>query len=246
MTDDWDERFPPLERIPAHIGIIMDGNGRWARKQGQPRTFGHRAGVENIRRVLAAAARFGVQYMTVYAFSTENWGRPQAEVQTLLSLLGQALKKEVQELHKNGAKLRHLGKLDRLPPILQEGVLDAVELTKNNTRITLNIAFDYGAKQEIVDAVKAIINNGTPIDQITPDTVSQHLYTAGQPDPDMIIRTAGEMRLSNFMLWQASYAEYYSTPTYWPDFNEEELYKALLTFNRRERRYGLLPGEISS
>ncbi len=246
MTDDWDERFPPLEKIPAHIGIIMDGNGRWARSRGQPRTFGHRAGVENIRRVLTAAARFGIRHMTVYAFSTENWGRPHAEVQTLLNLLGQALKKEVQELHKNGAQLHHLGKLERLPPVLQEGVLDAIELTKNNTRITLNIAFDYGGKQEIIDAIKAIVNSGIPADQITESTISQHLYTAGQPDPDIIIRTAGEMRLSNFLLWQASYAEYYSTPTYWPDFDQEELYKALLAFNKRERRYGLLPGETSS
>ncbi len=246
MNDNWDERFPPLEKIPVHIGIIMDGNGRWARRQGQPRTFGHRAGVENIRRVLTAAARFGIRYMTVYAFSTENWGRPQSEVQTLLNLLGQALKKEVHELHKNGAKLCHLGKLDRLPPILQEGVLEAIELTKNNDRITLNVAFDYGGKQEIVDAVKAIIKSGIPADAITPETISQHLYTAGQPDPDMIIRTAGEMRLSNFLLWQASYAEFYSTPTYWPDFDEVELYKALLAFNQRERRYGLLPGEQPS
>lgn len=243
--DNWDERFPPLEKIPAHIGIIMDGNGRWARRQGKPRAAGHRAGVENIRRVLKACARFGVKYLTLYAFSTENWGRPSAEVQALLNLLAQALRQEVAELHRNGAQLRHIGHLERLPRALQEGISDAVELTKNNERITLNIAFDYGGKREIVDAVQQSIRAGIPVEEITEETIAQHLYTAGQPDPDMIIRTAGEMRLSNFLLWQAAYAEYYSTPAYWPDFDESELYKALLAFNQRERRYGLLPEETT-
>jgi undecaprenyl diphosphate synthase len=244
--NNWDERFPRLDKIPAHVGIIMDGNGRWARQRGQPRTAGHRAGVENIRRVLQACTRFGIKHMTIYAFSTENWGRPPAEVRTLLGLLAQSLRKEVQELHKNGAQLRHLGRLDRLPGWLQAGVLDAIELTKNNDRIVLNIAFDYGGRAEIVKAVQEIIRQGIPADEVTEDTISQHLYTAGQPDPDIIIRTAGEMRLSNFLLWQAEYAEYYATPMYWPDFDEGELYKALLAFNERERRYGLLPGEKSS
>jgi undecaprenyl diphosphate synthase len=243
--NNWNERFPPLAKIPAHVGIIMDGNGRWARQRGQPRIAGHRAGVENIRRVLQACTRFGIKHMTIYAFSTENWGRPPAEVQALLGVLAQSLRKEVRELHKNGARLRHLGRIDRLPTLLQEGVLDAIELTKNNDRIVLNIAFDYGGRAEIVKAVQEIIRQGIPADEVTEDTISQHLYTAGQPDPDIIIRTAGEMRLSNFLLWQAEYTEYYSTPTYWPDFNEDELYKALLAFNKRERRYGLLPGETT-
>ncbi len=246
MSENWDERFPPLARIPTHVGIIMDGNGRWARQRGQPRVAGHRAGVENIRRVLRACSRFGIKYLTIYAFSTENWGRPSGEVQSLLGLLAQALQKEVRELHKNGAQLRHLGHLERLPRQLQKGVLDAVELTKNNDRIVLNIAFDYGGRAEIIEAIKAIIRQGVAADDVTEELVSQYLYTAGQPDPDIIIRTAGEMRLSNFMLWQAEYAEYYSTPTYWPAFDEDELYKALVAFNRRERRYGLVPGEAAS
>jgi undecaprenyl diphosphate synthase len=237
----WDERFPPLDKVPAHIGIIMDGNGRWAKQQGKPRSAGHRAGVENIRRVLEACVRFGVQVLTIYAFSTENWDRPRAEVNALMGLLAQALRREVPELHKNGVRLRHLGRLDRLPERLQREVLDAIELTKGNDRLTLNVAFSYGGRAEIVDAVKRIIQANTPLESVNEDLISQHLYTAGQPDPDMIIRTGGEFRLSNFLLWQAWYAEYYSTPVYWPDFDEAELYKALQIFSQRKRRYGLVP-----
>jgi undecaprenyl diphosphate synthase len=239
----WDERFPPLDKVPVHVGIIMDGNGRWAQKQGKPRSAGHRAGVENIRRVLEASVRFGVSVLTIYAFSTENWDRPPAEVGTLMGLLTQVLRREVPELHKNGVRLRHLGRLERLPPRLQKGVRDAIALTANNNRLTLNVAFSYGGRAEIVDAVRRIIQAGTPAEQVTEELISQHLYTAGQPDPDMIVRTGGEFRLSNFLLWQAWYAEYYSTPAYWPDFDEAELYKALATFGQRKRRYGLVPGD---
>ncbi len=244
MTDagaDWEERFPPLERIPAHIGLIMDGNGRWARQRGLPRLAGHRAGVENIRRVLEASVRFGVEIVTIYAFSTENWGRPRSEVQGLLNLLYRALQDEVAKLHANGVRLRHIGRLERLPENLRQGVLEAIELTKDNDRIVLNVAFDYGGRLEIVDAVRKIVSDGLTPEQITDEVFAGYLYTAGQPDPDMIIRTGGEYRLSNFMLWQAAYAEYYSTPVYWPDFDETELYKALVEFNRRERRFGLVP-----
>jgi undecaprenyl diphosphate synthase len=218
----------------------MDGNGRWATQQGKPRTAGHRAGVENIRRVLEACVRFGVQVLTIYAFSTENWNRPQAEVNALMGLLAQALRREVPELHRNGVRLCHLGRLDRLPDRLQRGIRDAIELTRNNDRLILNVAFSYGGRAEIVDAIKRIIEAGTPADAVTEELVSQHLYTAEQPDPDMIIRTGGEFRLSNFLLWQAWYAEYYSTAVYWPDFDEAELYKALATFGQRKRRYGLV------
>jgi undecaprenyl diphosphate synthase len=221
----------------------MDGNGRWAQRQGKPRSAGHRAGVENIRRVLEASVRFGVPVLTIYAFSTENWDRPPAEVNTLMGLLAQVLRREVPELHKNGVRLRHIGRLERLPPRLQKGVQDAIELTAHNDRLTLNVAFGYGGRAEIVDAVKRIILAGTLAEQVTEELISQHLYTAGQPDPDMIIRTGGEFRLSNFLLWQAWYAEYYSTPVYWPDFDEAELYKALATFSQRKRRYGLVPGD---
>jgi undecaprenyl diphosphate synthase len=236
-----DERFPPLDSVPTHIGIIMDGNGRWATQQGKPRSAGHRAGVENIRRVLEACVRFGVQILTIYAFSTENWDRPQAEVRTLMGLLAQALRREVPELHRNGVRLRHLGRLDRLPERLQRAIKDAIELTRHNDRLVLNVAFSYGGRAEIVDAIKQIIGAGIPAEAVTEALVSEHLYTAGQPDPDMIIRTGGEFRLSNFLLWQAWYAEYYSTPVYWPDFDESELYKALAIFGQRKRRYGLVP-----
>lgn len=237
------ESFAPLERVPQHVGIIMDGNGRWATSRNLPRAMGHKAGVENIRHTLEACVRFGIRHLTLYAFSTENWGRPAGEVSALMNLLGQALRNEVPELNKNGVRLRHVGRLELLPPSLQKGVLDAIKLTQNNDRITLNIAFDYGGRREIIDAVKKIIQQGYQADEITETLFSQHLYTAGEPDPDLIIRTAGEMRISNFLLWQAAYAEYYAAPVYWPDFNTAELYKALLAYNQRERRFGVLPGE---
>jgi len=243
MGDNWDERFPPLEKMPIHIGIIMDGNGRWAKRQGKPRLAGHRAGVENIRRVLRAVARFGIEILTIYAFSTENWRRPQGEVRGLMGLIARALRREVSELDKNGVRLLHIGSLERVSERLRRGVLDAIELTKNNDRLILNVAFDYGGRAEVVHAVKRIIEAGIPAEDVTEELVSQYLYTAGQPDPDMIIRTAGELRVSNFLLWQGAYAEYYAAPVYWPDFDEAELYKALVAYNQRERRFGRLPGE---
>lgn len=243
MADNWDERFPPLPRVPVHIGIIMDGNGRWAQERGRPRTFGHRAGVENLRRILQACVRFKIKILTIYAFSTENWSRPLSEVNLLLSLLAQALRKEVPELHKNGVRLNHIGRLERIPESSRQGVLDAIELTKNNDQLLLNVAFNYGGRAEVVDAAKRIIEAGIPAADVTEELFEQYLYTAGQPDPDIIIRTAGELRVSNFLLWQGAYAEYYAAPVYWPDFDEQELYKALLVFNQRERRYGGLPGK---
>jgi undecaprenyl diphosphate synthase len=206
-------------------------------------TFGHRAGVENLRRVLQACVRFKVRILTIYAFSTENWSRPQTEVNVLLSLLAQALRREVPELHKNGVRLNHIGRLERIPAASRQGVLDAIELTKNNDQLLLNVAFNYGGRAEVVDAAKRIIDAGIPAAELTEEVFEQYLYTAGQPDPDIIIRTAGELRVSNFLLWQGAYAEYYAAPVYWPDFDEEELYKALVVFNQRERRYGGLPGE---
>jgi len=243
VADNWDERFPPLARVPVHIGVIMDGNGRWAQERGRPRTFGHRAGVENLRRTLQACVRFKIKILTIYAFSTENWSRPQSEVNVLLSLLAQALRKEVPELHKNGVRLNHIGRLDRIPESSRQGVLDAIELTKNNDQLLLNVAFNYGGRAEVVDAAKRIIEAGIPAADVTEELFEQYLYTAGQPDPDIIIRTAGELRVSNFLLWQGAYAEYYAAPVYWPDFDEQELYKALLVFSQRERRYGGLPGK---
>ena len=243
MEKTWEERFPPLVRVPVHVGIIMDGNGRWAQERQKPRSAGHRAGVENIRRVLQASVRFGVKVLTIYAFSTENWERPSSEVRVLMNLLARALRREVPELHKSGVQLRHIGRLDRIPEQSRQGVLDAIDLTRHNDKVILNVAFNYGGRTEIVDAVRRIIEAGIPAGQIDEELLSQHMYTTGLPDVDLIIRTGGEFRLSNFLLWQAWYAEYYSTPAYWPDFDEAEYYKALATFGQRKRRYGLLSTE---
>jgi undecaprenyl diphosphate synthase len=234
------ERYPPLERVPRHIGIIMDGNGRWARARGLPRAAGHRAGTENLRRVLRAAVEFGVEILTIYAFSTENWGRPEGEVRALMSILERVIDRELQELHEEGVKLRHLGRLDRLPSGLRQKVLDAIELTKNNQQLTLNVAFDYGGRAELVSAIQRIIADGIPAEQVDESLVSRYLYTAGLPDPDLIIRTSGEMRISNFLIWQGAYAEFYVPAVLWPDFDKDELYTALVSYNQRERRFGLL------
>ncbi|MGD9001091.1 MAG: isoprenyl transferase [Anaerolineae bacterium] len=239
------KQYPPLEHVPRHVGIIMDGNGRWARRRGLPRIAGHRAGVENLRRVLQAAVELGIQFLTIYAFSTENWGRPEAEVRGLLSILGHVLDREVPELHERGVQLRHVGRLERIPPDLERRVREAIDLTKNNDRLVLNVAFSYGGRAEIVDAIRRIIADDVSREDVDEALVSSYLYTAGQPDPDLIIRTSGEMRLSNFLIWQAAYAELYISPTLWPDFGKDDLYEALRDFNQRERRFGLVP-ETSS
>jgi len=220
----------------------MDGNGRWARRRGLPRIAGHRRGTENLRRVLRAAVEFDIKILTIYAFSTENWGRPEEEVQGLLSILRHMIDREVPELHEQGVRLCHLGRMERLPMKLEQRILDAIELTKDNDRLTLNVAFNYGGRAEIVDAIREIIAEGLPAEEVDEALVSNHLSTAGQPDPDLIIRTSGEMRLSNFLIWQAAYAEFYTTPTLWPDFDKGELYAALEDFNQRERRFGQVPG----
>lgn len=229
-----------LTKIPTHVAIIMDGNGRWAKQRGLPRNEGHRAGVENMRRVLEGAVEFGVKVMTIYAFSTENWGRPEEEVRGLLSIFEEVIAREVTELHKNGVKLRHLGTLDGVNDKMKEAVKSAIELTKNNDRVTLNIAFNYGGRAEILNAIARMIEDRVAPERLDERVFESYLYTAGVPDPDLIIRTAGEMRLSNFLIWQAAYAEYYSTPTYWPDFDKQELYKALVAFSQRQRRFGKL------
>jgi undecaprenyl diphosphate synthase len=234
------EKQESLVTIPQHVGIIMDGNGRWAGEHGLPRLEGHRAGTENIRRVLEACSEFGIKILTIYAFSTENWGRPQAEVRGLMRILGEVIDREVENLHKNGVQLRHIGRLEGISQRLQQAVKDAIELTKENDRLILNVAFNYGGRGEILDAVRRLMGDGISPQELSEELFERYLYTAGLPPPDLIIRTGGEMRLSNFLIWQAAYAEYYSTPTYWPDFNKEELYKALLAYSRRERRFGLL------
>jgi undecaprenyl diphosphate synthase len=222
------------------VGIIMDGNGRWAKARGLPRSAGHRAGTENLRKVLRAAVEFGIEILTIYAFSTENWGRPVGEVRALLAILERVIDRELEELHEEGVQLRHLGRLDRIAPQLRRKILRAIEKTKDNQRLILNVAFDYGGRAELVRAIQHIIADGVPTEQVDDALVSRYLYTADLPDPDLIIRTSGEMRISNFLIWQGAYAEFYVPSILWPDFDKGELYKALESYNRRERRFGLV------
>jgi undecaprenyl diphosphate synthase len=228
----------PLEKTPQHVAIIMDGNGRWAIQRGLPRLAGHKAGTENLRRVIRSTVEFGVKYLTIYAFSTENWGRPPEEVQGLMFILQDVIDRELNELNKEGVQLRHIGRLERLDPKIQKKVLHAIDLTRDNDRLVLNVAFNYGGRDEIVYAIQKMMKDGVPPDEVTDQLVSQYLFTAGVPDPDLIIRTSGELRVSNFLIWQAAYSEWYITPTYWPDFDKEEYRQALETFARRDRRYG--------
>jgi len=229
---------PEAESLPTHVAIIMDGNGRWAKERGLSRQAGHRAGTENIRRIIRYLRERGVPYLTLFAFSTENWSRPRPEVRALMQLVGRVIKREIAELHERGVKLVHLGRLDNLSSGLRKQVLAAMELTKDNREMTVAIAFDYGGRAEIVGAVRRIVADGLPPEHIDESVFASYLYTAGLPDPDLIIRTAGEMRLSNFLIWQAAYAEYYATPAYWPDFGPENLEEALQAYSRRERRFG--------
>ncbi len=227
--------------VPRHVAIIMDGNGRWAKQRGLSRKAGHDAGAENLRRVIRHMAEAGVEYLTLYAFSTENWGRPKQEVGWLLRMPGRFIKRELRELHENGIRVRHLGRLDRLSRSLQKQVREAEELTAGNARMTVCIAFNYGGRAEIVDAVRALVADGMPAGHIDEDAIAARLYTAGLPDPDLIVRTAGEMRLSNFLMWQSAYSEYYVSDAYWPDFDEREVDRALTAFGSRNRRFGRTP-----
>jgi len=229
------------EPIPAHVAIIMDGNGRWAKARGLPRLAGHRAGVDNLRRVIEAAVEFGIRYLTIYAFSTENWARPADEVRGLLNILDEVIDRELGQLHKNGVCLRHIGRLERLDPALQEKVQQAVSLTRDNTKLVLNIAWNYGGRDEIVYAVQQILRQGHAPEAVDEALIARHLFTAGSPDPDLVVRTSGELRTSNFLIWQAAYAEWYVTPTLWPDFGRDDLLAALVEYGRRERRFGGVP-----
>jgi undecaprenyl diphosphate synthase len=235
------EEYCLPEKVPAHIAIIMDGNGRWAKSRGLPRLAGHRAGTENLRRIIEACIEFGIQYLTIYAFSTENWGRPAAEVQGLMRLFEDVIDRELQELYDQGVQLRHLGRLDRLKPAFREKVLKAINFTQSNKKLVLNVAFNYGGRDEVVCAIQQIVRDGHSPEDINDVLVSKYLYTSGIPDPDLIIRTSGEMRGSNFLIWQGAYSEWYFPQTYWPDFDKEELRRALLEYSHRERRYGLVP-----
>ena len=233
---------PNLSAVPVHIAIIMDGNGRWAAERGLSRTDGHRAGTENIRRILRAFATRGVRHLTLYAFSTENWERPAEEVNALIEILQEMIRSETRRLHADGVRLKHIGRLDRLPVEVRHGIAEAVELTKDNVGITVALAYDYGGRTEMTNAIKSIVADGIQASEIDEQLIGRYLYTAGMPDPDLIIRTAGEMRISNFLLWQAAYAEYYSTDIFWPDFDETEVDKAIAAYGRRRRKYGRVDG----
>jgi undecaprenyl diphosphate synthase len=226
--------------LPTHVAIIMDGNGRWAKKRGLPRQAGHRAGVENLRRVIDACVEFDIKILTIYAFSTENWGRPENEVRGLMRIFHRVLDQELDELHAQGVCLHHLGDLEGIGQDLQNKVLRAIEMTKNNKRLTLNVAFNYGGRAEILHAVKQMLADGITPDELTEEMFSSYLFTKGLPDPDLVIRTSGELRVSNFLIWQAAYAEFHSPSEYWPAFGREELYEALVAYSKRDRRFGLL------
>ncbi len=232
-----------MNDIPRHVAIIMDGNGRWAKGKGLPRAAGHKAGVETVRETVKAAIETGVQVLTLYAFSQENWKRPKEEISILMSLLDFFLKQEVESLHREGVRLRILGRVEALPANVVTQLRDAERRTADNTRLTLNLALNYGSRQEILDAVARILSDSRENPSLlngglTEEAFSRYLYTSGQPDPDLLVRTSGEMRLSNFLLWQLSYAEIYITEKFWPDFRREDFVEAVREYGKRERRFG--------
>lgn len=236
--------LPRLEKVPTHVAIIMDGNGRWARRRGLPRSAGHRQGTENLRRIIRAAVEFGVEIMTIYAFSTENWSRPRREVRLLMRILEMVIDRELEELNDEGVQIRHIGELDGIDRRLARKVLEACEYTRDNQRLILNVAFNYGGRDEIVHAVQNIVRDGIRPEDISEATISDYIYTRDLPDPDLIIRTSGESRLSNFLIWQGAYSEIYTTETYWPDFDRREFHAALEEFGRRRRRFGKTDDQI--
>src|SRR3989338_241526 len=230
------------ENLPQHVAIIMDGNGRWAKSRHLPRTSGHIEGVKRVEEIVYFASARGIKVLTLFTFSTENWSRPKQEVSMLMRMLITVLNKKIQELNKKNIRLRLIGRKEGVPQSVLKTILSATELTKNNDGMILNMAFNYGGRLEILDAVKtiaaAVKNNEMQTEDITEETLNQLLYTKGLPDPDLLIRTSGEKRISNFLLWQLSYSEFYFTDKFWPDFNKDEFEKALTDFKRRERRYG--------
>ena len=224
--------------VPRHVAIIMDGNGRWAAQRGLPRLAGHQHGTDNIRRITTAAAELGVRYLTLWAFSTDNWRRPREEIDGILRILAEVIERETEELHRQGAQLRHIGNLESLAPDLQAAVRDAIAYTRENDRLILTLAFNYSGRQELLAAIKSLIAEGVPAEAINEAVLQDHLFTRDLPDPDLIVRTSGERRISNFLLWQSAYAEFYFTSTLWPDFGPDDLREAVCDYGRRERRFG--------
>lgn len=226
------------EHVPRHVAIIMDGNGRWARERGLPRAAGHRQGTENLREILRAAVEYGIEVLTLFAFSTENWKRPRAEIRVLMDTLELVIDRELRELDEQGVQIRHIGELEGIPPGLQRKIRKAVAMTRHNRCLILNVALNYGGRDEIVRALRRIVAEGVPPEAIDEALIDRYLYTASLPNPDLIIRTSGEQRLSNFLVWQGSYSEYHFTPVYWPDFGRADLRDALEEYSRRTRRFG--------
>lgn len=237
-----------LEKLPQHVAIIMDGNGRWAKEQGKNRVWGHREGVRTVREITEAAAELGVKYLTLYTFSTENWNRPAYEVNALMLLLVDTVKSEIDTLMKNNIKLKAIGDIEKLPSATYKALLQGIEQTQNNTSMTLVLALNYSAKWEILRGVQRLAEKAArgqvKPSEITEDMFETELTTAGMPDPELMIRTSGETRISNFLLWQLAYAEFYFTTTYWPDFKKNDFYKAILSYQNRERRFGMISEQI--
>lgn len=239
-----------IEKLPTHIAIIMDGNGRWAKERGLSRLVGHQNGVESVRKVTEAATKIGIKYLTLYTFSTENWNRPQAEVDALMELLVENIVKETPTFHKNNVRLEAIGDLERMPAHVLARLRACIAETSVNTGLTLVLALSYSSRWELTDAMRKIAKKVAAgeisVDEITEQTVAQHLTTAAIPDPDLLIRTSGEVRISNFLLWQIAYSELYFTPTHWPDFREEEFYKAIVDYQHRERRFGKTSEQLAN
>lgn len=237
-----------INRLPKHIAIIMDGNGRWAKKQNQPRVFGHKNGVRSVREVSEAAAELGVNYLTLYAFSTENWNRPRPEVNALMSLLVETIRKEVSTLMENNIRLKAIGDLGKLPDRTLEALNEGIEITQKNSRMTLTLALNYSARWEIMEATKKIhwdATKGLDTEKLTEEIFQSYLATYDMPDPELLIRTSGELRISNFLLWQIAYSELYFTDTFWPDFRKQDLFKAIVDFQSRERRFGKISEQLA-
>ncbi|MCV9928498.1 isoprenyl transferase [Flavobacterium sp. LS1R49] len=236
------------KNLPRHLAIIMDGNGRWAKQQGFLRAFGHENGTKSVKATIESCAKIGIEYLTLYAFSTENWNRPKLEVEALMKILINSLKKELGTLQSNNIKLNAIGNIEKLPQSAQRELLDVIDKTKNNTRLTLTLALSYGSREELVNAIKIISNkvknNIISIDTIDDSIINEHLYTQNLPDVDLLIRTSGEHRISNFLLWQIAYAELYFTNVLWPDFKEQDLYEAIISYQKRERRFGKTSEQI--
>lgn len=238
-----------MERLPKHIAVIMDGNGRWAKEQGKPRVFGHRSGVKSVREITEGAAEIGVEYLTLYAFSTENWNRPKLEISALMRLLVETVYQETDTLMENNIRLRAIGEIDKLPSATYKALQEGIENTKNNTRMTLVLALNYSGRWDLTQATRKLANevaSGTiSADDITADKITAALSTQGIPDPELLIRTSGENRISNFLLWELAYAEFYFSPVFWPDFRKPNFYQAIVDYQQRERRFGKISEQIA-